>query len=205
MHRNTHKLTALSFLPLITALLLLSGCYGNPKKVVENTFLGTWHIDTSRVYVSISIPPGASGDLSVLMDFVNNNYQSFKDLLKEPEKIVVTRTSAEDPSSGNYSLLFSSGYIYTGSYRLVRNVLFLHFFDNNGRQYTVPCQADGTTLQIVYSTPYMRALLKDYISEYYPQESEEILSALYSLAPTIEGLSVYDTRYLPLNNNDLEE
>jgi hypothetical protein len=205
MRRNTHKVTVLSLLSLFTAIVLLSGCYGNPKKVVENVFLGTWHIDTSRIHVSISIPPGASGDLSLLMDFVNDNYLSFRDLLKEPERIVVTRTSAEDPSSGSYSLQFSSGYVYTGSYRLVRNVLFLHFYDNSGRQYTVPCQADGTTLQVVYSTPYMRALLKDYISEYFPQESEELLSVLHSLAPTLEGISVYDTRHLPLNNDDLQD
>jgi hypothetical protein len=83
--------------------------------------------------------------------------------------------------------------------------LFLHFYDNSGRQYTVPCQADGTTLQVVYSTPYMRALLKDYISEYFPQESEELLSVLHSLAPTLEGISVYDTRHLPLNNDDLQD
>ncbi|MFY9116969.1 MAG: hypothetical protein WBK97_08015 [Bacteroidales bacterium] len=205
MRRNPHKVITLYFLPCLSALLLLGSCYGNPKKVVENAFLGTWHIDTSRVHLSISISPGASGDLSVLTAFVNNNYQSFRDLLKEPEKIVVTRTSAEDPSSGSYSLQFSSGYVYTGLYRLVRNVLFFQFYDTKGRSYTIPCQADGTTLQIVYSTPYMRALLQDYIAEHYPLESENLISHLHSLSPTLEGISVYSTRYLPLNNNDLED
>ena len=196
MRRNPHKVITLYFLP--SQPLLLAAV--TETRVAENARHRHRYV-TVHLSISISLAPG---DLSVLTAFVNNNYQS-RDLLKEPEKIVVTRTSAEDPSSGSYSLQFSSGYVYTGLYRLVRNVLFFQFYDTKGRSYTIPCQADGTTLQIVYSTPYMRALLQDYIAEHYPLESENLISHLHSLSPTLEGISVYSTRYLPLNNNDLED
>ncbi|HKM30745.1 MAG: hypothetical protein GX281_03555 [Bacteroidales bacterium] len=174
--------------------LFLAGCYGNPSRVVDNDFVGTWHIDTTRINISISVSPGSGADIAVFMPFVNENYQSFKNLLKEPESIVVTSTSAEDPSTGTYSLQFSTGYVFNGSYQLVRNILFLHFYDLQGERYTIPCQADGTTLQIVYSTPYMRALLKDYIAEYFPDEANYLFSVLSAVSPTIEGVSVYSTR-----------
>jgi hypothetical protein len=40
----------------------------------------------------------------------------------------------------------------------------------------------------------MRALLKDYIAEYFPDEANYLFSVLSAVSPTIEGVSVYSTR-----------
>ena len=175
-------------------ILVLYGCSGNPAKFVENSFVGTWQIDTSRVSVSVSVDAGEAADLQVFLPFITENYQNIRLLLKEPGTISVAQSSVDDPYTGIYSLVFSSGNVYTSSYKLVRNILFLNLSDKSGHTFTIPCQADGNTLQIFYSTPYMKALIKDYIEEFYPAQAEDYLSVLSSITVTLEGLSVYNTR-----------
>ncbi len=175
-------------------ILALYGCSGNPAKFVENSFVGTWHIDTSRVSVSVSVDAGDASDLQVFLPFITDNYQNIRLLLKEPKTISVAQSSVENPYTGIYSLVFSSGNVYTSSYKLVRNILFLNLSDKSGQDFTIPCQADGNTLQILYSTPYMKALIRDFIEENYPAEAQDFISVLSSITVTIEGLSVYSTR-----------
>lgn len=175
-------------------ILALYGCSGNPAKFVENAFVGTWQIDTSRVSVSVSVDAGETSDLQVFLPFITDNYQNLRLLLKEPATINVAQSSVEDPYTGIYSLVFSSGDVYTSSYKLVRNILFLNLSDKSGNSFTIPCQADGNTLQILYSTPYMKALIRDYIEEFYPADAQTYLSVLSSITVTLEGLSVYNTR-----------
>ena len=172
----------------------LHGCNGNPARFVENAYVGTWHIDTSKVSVSVSVEGGDASDIQSFMPFVTENYQNIRAMLKEPLTISVAGSSRDDPYSGIYSLVFSSGEVYTSSYKLVRNILFLSLSDKSGTMFTIPCQADGNTLQILYSTPYMRAVIKDYIEDNFPEHADHLLSVLSSLTVTIEGLSVYNTR-----------
>ncbi|MFA6926121.1 MAG: hypothetical protein WCQ69_03880 [Bacteroidales bacterium] len=175
-------------------ILSLHGCSGNPSKFVDNVYVGTWHIDTSRVRVSVSVDAGDASNLQVFMPFITNNYQHIRTLLKDPHTIRVAGSSRDDPYSGTYSLLFSSGNVYTSSYKLVRNILFLTLSDKSGNTYTIPCQADGNTLQIVYSTPYMRALILDFIEDNFPEQAQDLISIILSITVTLEGLSVYNTR-----------
>lgn len=180
----------------VSALVMLAlyGCSGNPAKFVDNAFVGTWQIDTSRVSVSVSVDAGDAADLQVFLPFITDNYQNIRLLLKEPETISVAQSLVDDPYTGIYSLIFSSGDVYTSSYKLVRNILFLNLSDKSGHHFTIPCQADGNTLQIIYSTPYMKAIIRDYIEESYPDQAETFLSVLSSITVTLEGLSVYNTR-----------
>ncbi|MFA5301371.1 MAG: hypothetical protein WC395_01645 [Bacteroidales bacterium] len=175
-------------------MLALYGCSSNPAKFVDNAFVGTWQIDTSRVSVSVSVDAGDAADLQVFLPFITDNYQNIRLLLKEPETISVAQSLVDDPYTGIYSLIFSSGDVYTSSYKLVRNILFLNLSDKSGHHFTIPCQADGNTLQIIYSTPYMKAIIRDYIEESYPDQAETFLSVLSSITVTLEGLSVYNTR-----------
>ena len=171
MRRNPHKVITLYFLPCLSALLLLGSCYGNPKKVVENAFLGTWHIDTSRVHLSISISPGASGDLSVLTAFVNNNYQSFRDLLKEPEKIVL---HAHLPKTRPAAAILCNflPVMYTPAYTVWSECALFQFYDTKGRlHHSLPGRRHYAANRLFHPI-YMRALLQDYIAEHYPLESE---------------------------------
>lgn len=187
--RLTGTMVALAFI-----VPVLHGCSSNPFKFVDNAYVGTWHIDTSRVSVSISVDAGNAADLQIFLPFVTENYQNLRILLKEPHTIRVAGSTREDPYSGSYSLVFYSGNVYTSSYKLVRNILFLAFYDNSGTRFTIPCQADGNTLQIVYSTPYMRALIRDYIEDHFTDQADYYLSVFSSISVTIEGLSVYNTR-----------
>ncbi|HOO43201.1 MAG TPA: hypothetical protein PLC77_05750, partial [Bacteroidales bacterium] len=179
-----------------TVIVILAGygCGNNPAKFVENSFVGTWQIDTSRISISVSVDAGEAADLQVFLPFITDNYQKIRLLLKEPVTISVAQSSVEDPYTGVYSLIFSSGDVYTSSYKLVRNILFLNLSDKSGHHFTIPCQADGNTLQIFYSTPYMKALIRDYIEEFYPAQAQTYLSILSSITVTLEGLSVYNTR-----------
>lgn len=188
-HKSLKRILAAAAL-----ILFLYGCGGNPSKFVDNIYVGTWHIDTSRVSISVTIDAGDAADLKIFMPFVTDNYQKIRTLLKDPYTIYVSGSSNNDPYSGSYSLHFSSGNVYTNSYKLVRNILFITFSDKSGNKYTIPCQADGNTLQIVYSTPYMQALFADFIKDNYPEQAKEFLPILSSITVTIEGRSVYNTR-----------
>ncbi|HPJ82249.1 MAG: hypothetical protein GX474_02465 [Bacteroidales bacterium] len=187
--RLTGTIVALAFI-----VPVLHGCSGNPFRFVDNAYVGTWHIDTSRVSISISVDAGNAADLQVFLPFVAENYQNLRSLLKEPHTIKVAGSTRDDPYSGSYSLVFSYGNIYTSSYKLLRNILFLAFYYNSGTRFTIPCQADGNTLQIVYSTPYMRALIRDYIEDHFTDQADHYLSVFSSISVTIEGFSIYNTR-----------
>jgi hypothetical protein len=191
---KNHKQISGFFAASAILMLALYGCNGNPAKFVDNAFVGTWQIDTSRVSVSVSVDAGDAADLQVFLPFITDNYQNIRLLLKEPGTISVAQSLVDDPYTGIYSLVFSSGDVYTSSYKLVRNILFLNLSDKSGHHFTIPCQADGNTLQIFYSTPYMKAIIRDYIEAFYPDQAETFLSVLSSITVTLEGLGVYNTR-----------
>lgn len=157
-------------------------------------YQGTWQIDTSKVNVSITVDAGDAAKLQQFIPFITENYQDIRLLIKEPSNIIVSATSSEDPYSGSYTLVFSSGMTRTGNYKLAGNILYLNLSDNYGHSYTIPCQADGSSMQIFYSTPYMKAVLLDYIETHYPQHSELISSVVSGIVFTIEGLGFYNTR-----------
>ncbi|MFA6327146.1 MAG: hypothetical protein WCX21_08360 [Bacteroidales bacterium] len=157
-------------------------------------YQGSWQIDTSRVNVSITIDAGDASKLQQFIPFITENYQDIRLLIKEPSTIIVSATSSEDPYSGNYTLVFSSGITRTGGYKLAGNILYLKLSDNYGRSYTIPCQADGSSMQIFYSTPYMKAVLLDFIEKHYPQHTDLISSVLSGIVFSIEGLGFYNTR-----------
>ncbi len=183
---------------LLTATALLCGsihsCTKNPSKYIDNVYQGSWQIDTSRVNVSITIDAGDASKLQQFIPFITENYQDIRLLIKEPSTIIVSATSSEDPYSGNYTLVFSSGITRTGGYKLAGNILYLKLSDNYGRSYTIPCQADGSSMQIFYSTPYMKAVLLDFIEKHYPQYTDLISSVLSGIVFSIEGLGFYNTR-----------
>ncbi len=102
-------------------ILALYGCSGNPAKFVENAFVGTWQIDTSRVSVSVSVDAGETSDLQVFLPFITDNYQNIRLLLKEPATINVARSSLKIPIRYLFTGLFFRD--VTSSCKL--NVIFL--------------------------------------------------------------------------------
>ncbi len=170
--------------------LLGTACSKDPYRYVNNIYVGSWHIDTAKVNVSISLNGADINNYP----FFSSNYGKIRELLKEPGLIKVSASGKEDPHSGTYTCYFSDGTTYEGTYKLASNILYLNIKGPSGDRFAIPCQADGNTLQIFYSNTYMTSVLWDYVQDRFPDQMTAIKQALSGTTLTIEGLGVYNTR-----------
>lgn len=175
---------------VLLAELMCTSCQKDPVRYVNNIYVGSWHIDTAKVNVSISL----NGEDINKYPFFKTHYYSIREILQEPQQIYFSATLSDNPHSGTYTCSFSNGSILSGTYKLASNILYINLQGPNGIKYAIPCQADGNTLQIFYSNSYMTSVLKDLVKTYFPSQEEAIYQVFSGNTLTIEGLGVYNTR-----------